>query len=512
MMQHMSLDADRISRWLNEYAAKPLAVSAFFVLLALLWTFPLQHVIAYPFVFLFFGAIMGSAWFGGYIAGSMAVVMSSLLIAFFFMPPLYSMSIGREFRSYEGAFIVCAIAITMVSSARKKSDVAIRTSRDELELRVRERTAELQCSNAELAERERQLRLLTEAIPQQIWRTDAQGEIEYCNRNLVDFVGRDTNELRGESFFGILHPEDAALFKERWTEARATCARFEMQARVKSQAGPYRWFLIRGNPQLNTEGRVQCWYGVHIDIEEQQRAQYSLAVAQDNLLGLSRTLTMAEMAASIAHELNQPLTALMTDAHACRRWLLAQPANLDRAMATAERIVRECTRASAVVSRVRSLFNRNETQRETTDLNSLIRDLVKILRDESLRHEVLVRLRLSDCLPHIAVDPVQIQQVLLNLTINGMEAMSGQIGLRELEISTELCNGREVVVTVMDHGTGLSEQAKAKMFEPFFTTKREGTGMGLAICRSIIEAHDGRIWADSLPAGTAVHFALRAGA
>src|SRR3954468_11617924 len=177
---HMVSDVQRISQWTFEFVAKPLAVSSFFVLLALLWTFPLQKVMAYPFVFLFFGAIMCSAWFAGFIAGTMSVVMSSLAIDFFFVPPFYSMSIGREFRSYVAAFVICAMAITAVSSARKRSETAVKVARDQLEIRVQERTAELERSNAEIMERERELRELTEAIPQQIWRSDAAGQIEYC--------------------------------------------------------------------------------------------------------------------------------------------------------------------------------------------------------------------------------------------------------------------------------------------------------------------------------------------
>src|SRR5207302_9510375 len=137
-------DVQRISVWTLEYVAKPLAISFFFVLLALLWTFPLQKVMAYPFVFLFFGAIMCSAWFGGFIAGTMSVVFSSLAIDFFFVPPFYSMTIGPEFRTYVAAFVVCAIAITAVSSARRKSETAVKIARDQLEIRVQERTAELQ--------------------------------------------------------------------------------------------------------------------------------------------------------------------------------------------------------------------------------------------------------------------------------------------------------------------------------------------------------------------------------
>jgi K+-sensing histidine kinase KdpD len=205
-------EASRLSLWTMGYVIKPSAIAICFVLVALLWTFPLQHVIAYPFVFLFFGAVMGSAWFGGMIAGFMAVVLSSFVVNYFFIPPLFSMSVAKESQSFLTAFILCAFAIMVVSSAHKRSEGAIRFARDQLEAKVLERTAELRESNLEIQERERQLRLLTEAIPQQIWRTNASGEIEYCNQHLVDYLGIPTDQLRDGAFFQILHPEDELLF------------------------------------------------------------------------------------------------------------------------------------------------------------------------------------------------------------------------------------------------------------------------------------------------------------
>src|SRR4051812_14060755 len=504
----MRTNAERLFGWAFDSVAKPLAIAFFFVLLALLWTFPFQKVMAYPFVFLFFGAVMCSAWFGGFVCGTMAVVLSSLAIDFFFVPPFYSMTIGREFRTYVAAFVVCSIAITAVSSVRKRSETAVKVSRDQLELRVQERTAELERSNAEIMERERQLRELTEAIPQQIWRSDASGSIDYCNRDLIEYLGRDTDDLGPTALLSVIHPEDGPLFIQDWETARASGGKFEVKCRVRGATGDYRWFLIRGNPQRSAEGEIVCWYGVHIDIEEQQRTQQALLLAQENLSRLSRTMSLAEMAASIAHELNQPLTALVADSHACRRWLNSEPVNIQRAVATTERIVRECTRASAVVSRVRSLFTKSEYVREVTDLNSLIRDLARLLRDDAIRRNVSVKLRLAEHIPHLNLDPIQIQQVLLNLAMNGMDAMAESAGARELEIASEVSTD-EVVVTVKDSGIGLAEDIRTRIFEPFFTTKSTGTGMGLSICRSIIEAHQGRIWADALPQGAAFHFTLR---
>src|SRR5580658_5731455 len=218
---------NRLSRQTMEYGIKPGAIAGCFVLVALLWTFPLQHIIAYPFVFLFFGAVMGSAWFGGFIAGFVAVVMSSLVITYFFIPPLFSISVAKESQTFLGAFVLSSIAITIVSSARKNAEKAVREARDQLEAKVQERTAELQRSNLEIQESERQLRMLTEVIPQQIWRADTSGRIEYCNQHLLDYIGGLANYLRGESFLSILHEEDAPLFRQGWEAALVAGGKFE---------------------------------------------------------------------------------------------------------------------------------------------------------------------------------------------------------------------------------------------------------------------------------------------
>lgn len=507
IIRDMNFRPSRIPQLMMDYVAKPTAIAVVFVLLALLWMFPLQHEFAYPFVFLFLAAVMCSAWFGGFISGLIAAALSSFLVSFFFIPPLFSLSIAREYRSYETAFIVCAIAVTTVSAARKRAEVSIRSSRDELDTRVRERTAELERSNSGIRERERQMRLLTEAIPQQIWRTDKDGSIEYANGDLLEYVGQ--RDLAGSTFFEIFHPEDRLIVKSGWEIARVATTKFECKARVHGADGAFRWFLVRANPQFDEDGAIQCWYGVHIDIEDQEKAQQDLLISQERLSRYSRNLSMAEMAASIAHQLNQPLTALLTDAHACRRWLQMNPPNLERAENSAERIVRDTSDASEVVKRVRSLFSRTDYVRESTDLNELVRELARLLRDEAIRRSVSVKLELSSALRPMRMDRIQIQQVLLNLAMNGMDAMAESETRRQLEISTKDSQTNEALVTVRDYGIGITPEVSARMFEPFFSTKSGGIGMGLSMCRSIVEEHDGRIWVELLNKGTAVHFTLR---
>lgn len=494
---------------LVEYMVRPSAIAGFFVLLAFLWTLPFQHEIAYPFPFLFLGAVMGSAWFGGIISGFIAVAASSVLIDYFLVPPLYSMSVSGLSKTFFAAFTVCAFAMMLVVASRRRSERAIREARDQLEVRVQERTAELRQSNLELEESARRLRMLADAIPQQMWSAGADGRLDYSNHHLIDSLGAPLEGPLSEALPRILHPVDETLVRRTWNSALADERAFEIEARLRLADGVYRWFLIRGIPQHSVDGKLTRWFGIHIDIEQQHRAQQGLIEAHDELSRSARTLLLAEMAASIAHELNQPLTAVVTHAYACREWLAARPANVQKASATADRIVEESTRAGAVVARVRALFRSDEPVRQATNINRLVLDLVQLLRDDVARHNAVIRLVLADRLPAVEMDPVQIQQVLLNLAHNALDAMDSSMLTRELTIRTLAEAADRVRVTVEDRGPGLAPDAATLIFDPFFTTKPQGMGMGLAICRSIVESHDGSIWTEpTTPRGAAFHFTL----
>jgi PAS domain S-box-containing protein len=480
---------------LMDYGIRPLVVAGFFVLVALLLTLLLQQAFVYPFVFLFFGAVIASAWFGGTIAGFMSVALSTLTISYFFVPPIFSMKVNAESRSYILAFFLCSVAISWVSSARKRAEVVILRARDELEERVWERTAEIRRSHEEIVESERRLRLLTEAIPQQIWRAGADGKVEYCNQHLLNYVGRTTEEMVGDHFLSVIPRGDQEAFRESWATALQSGTRLEGEWRIRGADGQYRWFLIRSIPQFSSTGQISSWYGTHIDIEERHRAERALIQAQAELSQQSHTLSMGELAASIAHELNQPMTAIVTHAYACREWLASDSANLERARTTAAKIIQEGTRASSVVARIRALFQGEEVVREHVDINRLVRDLVSLLRDEAIRRDILVRTKLEPNLPPTLGDSIQIQQAMFNLAMNGMDAVADRDGQRELFITSELKESSEILIKVEDCGAGIDPKNAAIIFNPFFTTKPHGVGLGLSISRSIIEAHDGRLWA-----------------
>jgi signal transduction histidine kinase len=325
--------------------------------------FFVKRFFPYPFLFLFFGAVMASAWFGGMAGGLLAVVASILAVDYFFIPPVYSFVFNAAAGLYLASFVVCALVASWVSSAQKKSEEALKEARDELESRVSERTAAL----------------------------------------------------------------------------------------------------------MKTEGEL------------------------------------AELTASIAHEIKQPLTAVVTHGHACLEWLSANPPNLDKARQTTERIIQEGTRAGAVLSRIRALFKKEIPLKDWLETNEVIHEVIVLLRQEALKRQISIRTDLAPGLPKIKADRVQLQQVVLNLMMNAMDAVSHATdSRRELLVRSRRGHANEILVQIEDTGVGLSPETAGKIFEPFFTTKAHGIGMGLAISRSIIESHDGKLWATPRPSGGAI--------
>jgi C4-dicarboxylate-specific signal transduction histidine kinase len=244
---------------------------------------------------------------------------------------------------------------------------------------------------------------------------------------------------------------------------------------------------------------------------ERKRAEEALSQAQADLSRVSRVTTMGELTASLAHEVNQPIAAAVTNANTCLRWLTRDHPDLEEARAAAMRIVKDGTRAAEIIKRTRMLFKKGPPQRELVDVNEVIREMVVLLRSEAARYNIIVRTELAADIPQIMGDRVQLQQVLMNLMMNGIEAMKDVDGTRELAIKSERGENEQVQVSVSDTGVGLPAQQADQIFKAFFTTKPHGTGMGLSISRSIVESHDGRLWAaDNSPRGASFCFTLPA--
>jgi C4-dicarboxylate-specific signal transduction histidine kinase len=242
---------------------------------------------------------------------------------------------------------------------------------------------------------------------------------------------------------------------------------------------------------------------------ERKHAEESRREAQAELARVSRVTTMGELTASLAHEVNQPIAAAVTNANTCLRWLTRDHPDVEEARAAAMRIVKDGTRAAEIIKRIRLLFKKSTPQQELVDVNEAIREVSVLLRSEATRYNITVRMELAANLPRIMGDRVQLQQVLMNLIVNSIDAMREVDGARELTVKSRSTEKEEVLVSVSDTGVGLPPQQADQIFNAFFTTKAHGTGMGLRISRSIVESHGGRLWAaENSPRGASFYFAL----
>ena len=243
--------------------------------------------------------------------------------------------------------------------------------------------------------------------------------------------------------------------------------------------------------------------------ESRSRTEEALRQSQADLERISRLTTMGELTASLAHEVNQPIAAAVTDGNTCLRWLARDQPDVEEARQAASRVVRDATRASDIVNRIRSLFQKGTPQRELVDVNEVIREMVVLLRSEATRYSMSLRTQLEADIPRVMGDRVQLQQVLMNLMINSIDAMRDVDGTRELDVKSQRGENGELVVSVSDTGLGLPVQQADQIFNAFFTTKPHGTGMGLRISRSIVESHGGRLWVtENPPRGASFHLTL----
>ena len=262
--------------------------------------------------------------------------------------------------------------------------------------------------------------------------------------------------------------------------------------------------LERTNQALQAESRERK----RAD-EERERTEERLRQAQAELAHVSRVTAMGELTASLAHEVNQPIAASVTDANTCLRWLSRDQPDLQEAREAASRVVKDATRAAEIITRIRLLFKKGVPVPELIDINEVIEEMIVLLRTEATRYSISVRTELATGLPQLEGDRVQLQQVLMNLIINGIDAMKEVEGLRELVINSQRAENEQLVVSVTDTGVGLPAQQADQIFDAFFTTKVNGTGMGLRISRSIVESHGGRLWASpNSPRGASFHISL----
>ena len=346
--------------------------------------------------------------------------------------------------------------------------------------------------------------------------TPATGEIRYWSEECYRVLGFDPHggQPRVETLFQRIHRDDQAKNRETAETALREKADFESDYRIVHPGGEIRDVHIVGHPVLSPSGDLVEFVGTVIDITERKLAEAErerLRQAQVELAHANRVTTIGELTASLAHEVNQPIAAAATDANTCLRWLRRDQPDLEEAREAASRMVKDATRAADIISRIRLLFEKVSPQRELVDVNEVIREMIVLLRSEATRHSISVQTELASDLPQVMGDRVQLQQVLMNLLLNGIDAMKDVDTTRELIINSQPAKNEHVMVSISDTGVGLPAQQAEQIFDAFFTTKPHGTGMGLRISRSIIESHGGRLWAaDNTPRGASFCFTLPA--
>ena len=366
----------------------------------------------------------------------------------------------------------------------------------------RKRTEDaLRKSESDLAKTRHELQLIIDTIPVLVLRHRADGIIDFVNEVGRTYSGLTTTKWTTRTSV-ITHPDDIPRLEAAWDIALVTGEPFESELRLRRADGEYRWFVTRRVP-LRRNGEVIAWYAATYDIQDRKQAESELIEserryreAQMELAHASRVVTMGQFTASIAHEVNQPLAALLTNAETALRWLAHEPPILEKAKPSIERAINDGKRAADIVGRIRDFSKKAPVRKENLEVNEAILDIMGLTRAVMSDNGVLAKMQLAKELPHIVGDKVQLQQVILNLIMNAIEAMSEvEAESRELSITTSKAESDGVLVAVRDSGPGLPPAGLTRIFEAFYTTKSSGMGMGLSICRSIVEAHGGRLWA-----------------
>src|SRR6267142_2072672 len=581
----------------------------------------------------FFLAIMLSAWFGGIGPGLTAAMLATAAIAYFFLPPLYSFRFDPAHTPQLLVFFLSALLVSSWSATRKRAQNLLQHARDDLEIKVQERTADLSQTNEQLRNEVAERKWAEEMLQKQtlelrdqaqlldlahdaILVRDLSSAIVFWNRGAERMYGWTREEALGQITHTLLQTEFPGPFEEIEAKVRGEAywegelihttrngsrivvatrqvldrdqrgnpiaileinneitERKRVEESLREKAGlldlthdivfvrdmnnrisywnrgaeelygwkqeeaigqvPHqlmqtnfpaplkvineelldtgRWegelvhtkrdgtqvrVASRWSLQRDEHGRPAAILETNNDITERKRAEAALQKAQAELAHVTRLTTLGELTASIAHEVNQPLAAIVTNSNTCLRWLASEPPNLDKTRQAIGRIIKDGNRASEVISRIRALVKNAPPRNDWVDVNEIIAEVIGLAQSEVERNRIFLKSHLSSDLPLVLGDRVQLQQVLLNLIINGVEAMGGLIdGPRELLVSSAKDEANGLLVAVRDTGVGLESASLSQLFDAFFTTKPEGMGMGLAISRSIIEAHGGRLWA-----------------
>ena len=435
----------------------------------------------------------------GNIASSIGLAIIAIFcLSYFFTEPRFSFQVN----AVEDIVAVTAFALTAVT-------VAILVGR-------------ARRSGETVALKDR-LQVIIDTIPAMVWSISPDGSSDFLNRRFRDYTGLSLEDIRDwarmdalhRPWMNALHPDDRSM--DDWSAALAPGMPLEKEARLRQSDGEYRRFLLRFIPLRDEQGTIVEWYAASTDIEDLRRAEEELRQreahlrdAQVELAHANRVTATGQLAASIAHEVSQPIAAALTNASAASRWLGAEPPDLDEVRLALDRIIRDGSRASDVIGRIRALVRKAAPRHDQLNINEEMLEVIELTRSELRSNGTSLQTQLADGLPLVQGDRIQLQQVMLNFILNAVEAMSGSSETtRQLLIRTERDGPDGVLVAVEDSGPGIKPESLDRLFDPFYTTKPGGMGMGLSICRSIIEAHGGRVWATTNePQGAVFQFTL----
>jgi C4-dicarboxylate-specific signal transduction histidine kinase len=473
-------------------------------------------------VSLFLCAAILSAWFGGVGPGLLATALSSVAFYYYFLPPIHSLEAKPGEIPRLTVFVASALFVGSLSVAQRSATESLRRARDDLRGTVQK----LQSTNEALQAASRERDFAEESLRRSenylaeaqrlthtgswVWQV-AGGDALHLSDEWYRVYGFDPGDGKPtwEQRLQRIHPEDRAKWEEAVDQAVREKSDYDVEFRILLPDAVLKYVHSVGHPVFDAAGELVQFVGSSTDITERKRAEESLRQAQADLARANRVTTMGELTASLAHEVNQPIAAAVTNANTCLRWLTRDNPDVEEARSAAMRIVKDGTRAAEIIKRVRLLFKKGSPERALVDLNEVVRDMIVLLRSEATRYSVSVRTELAADLPQVMGDRVQLQQVVMNLMVNGIDAMKDAEGARELVIKSERGENAQALVSVDDTGVGLPPQQADRIFNAFFTTKSHGTGMGLRISRSIVESHGGRLWAaENSPRGASFYFTL----
>jgi PAS domain S-box-containing protein len=348
-----------------------------------------------------------------------------------------------------------------------------------------------------LQQSEHQMQRMMDTVPSSLYSTAPDGKYTFVNKKARDYLGMALDQIQGWGWVGATHPEEQEYVVKEFKKALATGSSYINEHRIRRADGIYRWHLSRAEPLRDEDGQIVQWFGVAIDIDERKRAEDHLRETRVKLARASRIATVAELSASIAHELNQPLTAVMANGQAARRWLSNSPPNFSEALTSIERVLRSGRVADERMQHIRALFKQQPLRKKHAWPSQIIREAIRFVHEDAKRDEIPIDVQIGGHLPPILVEQIQIQEVLINLISNGIEAMESNARPPHLRIRANFVNESDLLIEVIDNGPGLKDTQN--IFDAFVTTKENGMGIGLAVSRSIIEAHNGQLWAENNP-------------